>query len=116
MIRSIMLILSLMILIRTSSAQEVIRLDQGQVAPFSGNLIKTEKLEEFYKSHKKIPLLEENYELEKQRTSLYRDRIRDTEKELSKAKFKGYLGAVGGFVLGVVITGVAAKAAIEATR
>ena len=116
MIRIIMLILSLTILINISNAQDVIRLDQGQSAPFSGNLIKTERLEEFYKSHKKLPLVEENFELEKQRNSLYKERFQDTERELTKAKFKGYIGTIGGFVLGVIITGVAAKAAIESTR
>ena len=114
--RTMMLILLLMLSITTSSAQDVIRLDKDQVAPFSGNLIKTSKLEEFYKSHKIVPILEANISLEKQKLELYRDRLRETETELTRARTKAYLGTVGGFLLGVLITGFAAKAAIESAR
>lgn len=113
--KSMMLILLLM-LSTTISAQDAIRLDKGQTAPFSGNLIKTEKLEQFYKSHKKLPLVEANLSLEMQRIDLYKDRLKITEKELTRAKTKGYFATLGGFLLGVVITSVAAKAALESTR
>ena len=113
--RAMMLILLLM-LSTTINAQTAIRLDKGQVAPFSGNLIKTEKLEQFYKSHKKLPLVEANLSLERHRIELYRVRLRKTESELTRTKTKGYLATLAGFALGVVLTGVAAKAALESTR
>lgn len=97
-------------------AQDAIAIKQGEIAPFSGNLIKTERLEEFYKSHKKLPLLEAQIELEKQRLELYKDRVRSTEKELTRAKTKAYLGTIGGFALGVIITSIAARAALEGVR
>lgn len=113
--RAMMLILLLM-LSTTINAQDAIRLDKGQVAPFSGNLIKTEKLEQFYKSHKKLPLVEANLSLERHRIELYRVRLRKTESELTRAKIKGNLKTIGGFLLGVLVTSVAAKAALESTR
>ena len=97
-------------------AQDAISIKQGEIAPFSGNLIKTERLEEFYKSHKKLPLLEAQIELERQRLELYKDRVRSTEKELTRAKTKAYLGTIGGFALGVIITSIAARAALESVR
>lgn len=113
--RTMMLILLLM-LSTTTSAQDAIRLDKGQTAPFSGNLIKTKKLEQFYKSHKKLPLVEANLSLERERIELYRVRLRKTESELTKSKIKGNVKTLAGFLLGVVITSVAAKAALESTR
>ena len=62
--KNMMLILLLMLLTTTANSSEVIRLDQGEIAPFSGNLIKTERLVQYYKDSKKLPLLElriENY-------------------------------------------------------
>ena len=113
-----MKLLSILLLLISSSCfgQDVIRLDKDQVAPFSGNLIKVERLAEFYKSHKTLPLVEANLSLERQRIELYRDRLRKTESELTRAKTKAYLGTAGGFLLGVLITGFAAKAAIESVR
>ena len=117
MIRIWTLMSLLMLLITTNSfAQDAIALNKGDIVPFSGNLIKTEKLQEFFKSHQKLPLVEAKLELEAQRNSLYKDRLRDTEKQLSRANLKGNLGTIGGFILGVVITSVAAKAALESTR
>jgi hypothetical protein len=90
-------------------AQDVVAIKQGEVAKFSGNLIKTERLVQYFKDSKKLPLME-------MKVDLYKTRLKQTERELSKANFKSYIGTVGGFVLGVVITGIAAKAALESTR
>ena len=90
-------------------AKDVIAIKQGEVAQFSGNLIKTERLVQYYKDSKKLPLLE-------LRIENYRAIMKQNQRDISKANFKSYIGTVGGFVLGVVITGIAAKAALESTR
>jgi hypothetical protein len=106
----------LLISVTNSFAQDSVAIKKGEPAPFSGNLVKTELLQEFFKSHQKVPLLEESIELHKQKHEIYKESLRESEKQLSRANLKANLGMIGAFALGVVLTGVAAKAAIESTR
>jgi hypothetical protein len=116
--------LFLALLVTTNAlAQSVQKLDKGTPAPFSGWLI-TEKVAET--SARNVDLLEAK---EKQILKLehlrvldagdmehYKQRSKDLQKQLHKQETKQYWTNAGAFALGVLLTGLAAKAAIESTK
>ena len=111
----VMLMILLMISIKSSYAQAT-KLDKGNPAPFKGVLITEDKLVEYDKAERLNIALKDLNNLHDLRHDQYKKDLREAKSELNKAVFKGYVGTIGGFVLGVLITGVAAKAAIEATK
>lgn len=99
-----------------SNAQTSTLLTKGTPAPFSGTLIRNERVNELVKAEKRNILLEELSIKQDQRVEIYRTEASRLETQLARAQFKSFWTNVGFFALGVVVTGVAAKAAIESVR
>lgn len=82
--------------------------------PTMQKLAKTD--EELEKTKKLVQAQEHLQKLSEAEIDFYKQRSSAQQKQLEKAETKNLLITTGAFVLGVVLTGVAAKAAIEATR
>lgn len=110
------LMILLMILISTNSFGQAQKIKVGERATFDGVLITEKQLQEYDTAERANRVLKELSSLQDMRIEQYRKDLKEAKSEINKVAFKGYLGTAGGFVLGVLITGFAAKAAIEATR
>lgn len=111
-----------LLIIRLAHADMTV-LKKGDTAAYDGVLVDAEQMKEFRQTNEEKKLLNlENLKLKdlsdinNQRIELYKEQVKQSTDALSSSERKGYLYNVGFFVLGVVITGFAAKAAIEATR
>ena len=110
------IILILILTINTAFAQNSITLNKGEIAPFSGHLVKSEKLKELIKSDKQVPLLKAKFELQEDLIQYHKDNTREIRSELSKSELKGNLKMIGSFFVGVLVTGFAFKVNQEITR
>lgn len=86
-------------------------------------IVKDPTMQEMAKTVDKLELTEKLVEQQKTLLKLsneeiehYKAQSQSRGKELNKAESRQYLTGLAGFALGVVLTGIAAKAAIEATR
>lgn len=104
-------------------AQAPQRIQQGAPAQFSGwavteafmqNAARTKDLAEL--QEQKILKLEHLRVLDLGDIEHYKMRSNQLQNQLSKEETKRSVYSFGAFMLGVIITGVAAKAAIESTR
>lgn len=118
----VMLILTLTIW-TTSYSANIVKINKGDPAPFSGVLVTNAKLDEFAGTKKKSELQDgkirslEALSLNlKDQIAYQKDRARTYQREVLKADTKRFFSNSGYFILGVLLTGVAAKAAIESTR
>ena len=111
-----LMILLTILITENSLAQNAAALDKGQIAPFKGVLITESQLQEYDKAVRSNVALKELGDLYDLRVEQYKKDLSEAKSELNKAHLKGYLGTTGGFILGVLITGFAAKAAIKATQ
>jgi len=105
------------------SFAEMTALNKGDTAPYQGVLIDSEQMKEFRKINEDKKSLElENLKLKDlslindQRIELYKTEVKQVREDLSRSEKKAFWQSAGTFVLGVLVTGFAAKVAIEATR
>lgn len=115
-------ILIALLIVRLAHA-EMITLDKGQIAPFGGVLVDAEQMKEFRQINEDKKNLElQNIKLkdlgviQEQRIDLYKLEVQRVREDLSRSEKKAFWQSAGTFVLGVLVTGFAAKVAIEATR
>lgn len=104
-------------------AQNIQRIEQGTSAPRSGWLTSDSFVQDAARNKdlieakdKQILKLEHLRVLDMGDMDHYKARSKQLEKRLDKEETKRGLYSAGAFVLGVIITGFAAKAAIESTR
>lgn len=117
------LFIILIMFLNVSYSQEIVGLKKGDVAPFDGALVDQGQMKKFreHKTQLDLEITQNdalktlNDRLENKLTIKDRE-IKEMEWELTRTRVKGNIYNVGFFVLGVVITGFAAKAAIESTR
>lgn len=119
--KNIVLILAL--LLNCVYAGEIVTLNKGDIAPFSGALVDKEQLSEFRKIDEERKLLDQQNvklkdlaDIHNQRIDLYKQEVKMVRDDLSSQQRKSFWTNIGYFALGVVVTGLAAKVAIEATR
>lgn len=106
-----------------SGCPNVVRINTGTSSPCDGWLVSEPQMQDFAKTDDKLKLEQEMSQLNKQLLSLsaaeiefYKERAKSQSKELEKAETRQWLSTAGAFALGVVLTGIAAKAAIEVAR
>ena len=107
----------------TAHAQKLEVVKKGQKAPYSGLLADKKQMEQFREINEKKKLLEkQNIELKDlaltkdQRIKFHQENADFYKQELRKQESRTFWAKVGYFALGVVVTGIAAKTAIEASR
>lgn len=105
------------------SSQNAKILSKGDVAPFDGVLLKDNVLQELYKNKETLQIVENKVlslkELsytQEEIIKVHRSQIKEHNKELRRERRKNFWSNVGYFTLGCLLTGVAAKVAIESTR
>lgn len=118
-----LLLLMFFLLAYELSYAELIPLKKGDTAPYNGILVDAPQMKEFRQINEEKKLLElENLKLKDlslindQKVGLYRNQTEALSKELVRSERKAFWQSVGTFALGVIVTGFAAKVAIEATR
>ena len=96
-------------LINSSFAQNVVKLNEGSVAPFTGALVSDEKFNDLVKAKKKVIVLEDLRAAQEELIEHHKQAARVARTELSKAQFRGFWTNTGYFVLGAILTGFAFK-------
>jgi hypothetical protein len=103
--------------------KNVQRIPYGSVAACDGWLVSephmqklTRTDEELEKTKKLVQAQELLQKLTAEEVEHYKQQSKSHQQELRKAEQKHFWVGVGAFALGVVMTGIAAKAAIESTR
>ena len=115
--------LLLCVLLALNVQAEMVVMKKGQEALFDGILADQKQMEQFRQTNEEKKILElQNMKLKDlaaindQRIDLYKQEVKEVRADLSSSQRKTILYSVGYFVLGVLVTGFAAKAAIESTR
>ena len=103
-----MLILTLF-LINSAFAQNSVPLNEGDIAPFSGHLVKKERIEKLIKAEKSNIVLKDLGIAQDELIEYHKQDARLQRNKLSEAKFKSFWVSTGYFVLGVLVTGFAFK-------
>lgn len=102
-------IVLMMFLITSISNSFAGTLQKGEAAPFTGILLTKERAEIAMKAERSNIVLKDLQIAQEELTEYHRDTARVARTELSKAQVKGYIHVIGAFILGVVVTGFAAK-------
>lgn len=97
------------LLSNTAFAQNAVKLDKGEKAPFSGALVVEETLDELVKAKKSNIVLKDLRITQDEIIEYHKDQARTYRKKLSQAKWDGFWSNTGYFILGVVLTGFAFK-------
>lgn len=99
------------------------KIKTGTSSPCDGWIVSEPKMQELAKTtdelelSKKLILAQEHLRtLDVAEIEFYKKRNKATEKALSQSEMQKTLVGIGAFALGVIVTGFAAKAAIEATK
>jgi hypothetical protein len=107
----------------TANSQDIVALEKGEVAPFSGALVPPEKLNEMRKvdeelviTRKQITSFKELNAVNEEKIDFYRVTASDYRDELRSERTKNVFKNAGYFLLGALLTGVATKVAIEASK
>ena len=99
----------LTLLFCTSTFAQSTILQKGQIAPYTGILLTEERAEKAVKAEKSNIVLRDLGMAQEELTEYHRDAARVARTELTKSQVKGYIHVIGAFILGVVVTGFAAK-------
>lgn len=107
----------------TVLCQNAVRLNKGESSPFTGTLLTDEILQEIDKDSRKVEILEKQVItlkdlnlIKDSKVSYYKDEVGFYHKEIKRERRKSFWSNVGYFTLGCLLTGLAAKVAIESTR
>ena len=100
----LMMILTTILISNTAFAQNSVTLNEGDIAPFKGHLVKKERLEKLVKAEKSNIVLKDLRVTQEVLIEYHREDAMVQREKLSKAKFDSNLKSVGYFVLGAVIT------------
>ena len=92
-----------------SFAQNAAKLNKGDIVPFDGILLTSERAEKAMKAEKKVLVLSDLRIAQEELTEYHRADARVQRRKLSNAKFESYLHNLGMFALGVILTGFAFK-------
>lgn len=110
------ILISLLIISNLSFAQNAVILNKGEAAPFKGALVKEETLDSLVKSDKKVIKLEQLRLTQEQMTNYYKKEAEMSREQAHIERTRSDLKSIGSFILGCVLTGLAAKVAIESSR
>jgi hypothetical protein len=103
------LILTLIISIQSSFAQNAVKITKGSKSPFSGVVLKESTFNGLVKSDKKVLKLEDLSIVQDELIDYHKYEASAYRKELIKEKIGNNLTSIGYFVLGVLVTSFAFK-------
>lgn len=115
--KNLIILLTLLItLISKSFAQNAASIKQGEVAPFTGVLLTEERADKAMKAEKKVIKLEDLRIAQEELINYHEEQSKTYRRKLVEAKFESFGYVVGAFVIGVLVTGFAAKMNQEINR
>tara|TARA_R100001086_G_scaffold214248_1_gene130254 strand:+ start:976 stop:1311 length:336 start_codon:yes stop_codon:yes gene_type:complete len=109
------LLLAFILTFSTCFAQ-VQKIEKGEPAPFTGAIVTAKQLSEFRKTREINIKLKDLQVVNEQRIEFYKEEAKHYQVQIKKERIKHFWEKAGYFALGVLVTGIAAKAAIESTR
>lgn len=116
-------LLMITLIISHANSQDIVKLNQGEVAPFTGALVSPDRLNEFritdeeHKIAKKQIIQFKDLQIvNDQRIDYYKSTTEEYKEELSEERTKSTIKSAGYFLLGALLTGLATKVAIESTK
>lgn len=104
-----LVLMTLMIFWVNSAFAKSVTIQKGEVATFSGHLITSDVAEEAAKNKLKVIKLEDLRIAQDELIKYHESQSKGYRKKLSEAKFEAFTHVLGAFVLGVLVTGFAAK-------
>jgi hypothetical protein len=105
----ILLMIILITSINSAFAQNAVKLNKGEVAPFTGALVKEERLDKLVKAEKSNIVLKDLRIAQDELIEYHKTDARKQREKLSDAKFEAFWTNAGYFVLGAVLTGLTFK-------
>lgn len=103
------ILILILLLTNVAFAQNASTLNKGDTAPFSGILVKKERLETLVKAEKSNIVLRDLRVTQDELIEYHKDTARLYRKRLAEAQWSGFWANTGYFVLGIVLTSVAFK-------
>lgn len=107
----------------TDCAKNVQKISVGALAVCSGWLVSEPQMQDFAKQTDENKIMREQVSLHEKRQLLtdieletYKQNNKQLEKEIARVERKSFFLQAGAFALGAILTGFAAKVAIESTR
>jgi cell shape-determining protein MreC len=123
MLKILLIILSLNSAFAYDCSKNVHKAQAGTTINCPAWIVSDKQMQEFVKVDEENPLLKEKISLQEKKLFLteteleiYKDNNKALKKEVSKMERKSFYTNVGYFVLGALLTGFAAKVAIETTK
>lgn len=113
--RIIILTITLIISIN-SFAQNAVKLNKGEVAPFTGALVKPDRLDKLVKAEKAEAVLRDLRVTHESIIKFHRKDAQRQREKLSEANFKNSIYNTGYFLLGVILASYAFKLQGEINR
>ena len=113
--KKIVLMITLIISIN-SFAQNAVKLNKGEVAPFTGALVKPDRLDKLVKAEKAEAVLRDLRTTHESIIKFHKEDAQRQREKLSRAEFKSNLYNIGYFVLGVVLASYAFKVQQEINK
>jgi len=101
--------ISLIVLTNESFAQNAVRLNKGDIAPFTGTILTDSKLIELDKAQRSNIVLKQLGIAKDELIVYHKQDARVQRRKLSEARFKGFWANTMYFGLGVILTGFAFK-------
>jgi hypothetical protein len=121
--KNLLILTVLLIWIDNLVYAEMAVMKRGDVCAFDGVLVDAPQMKEFRQINEDKKNLElQNLKLkdlsavQDERVELYRRQAQSLNSELAKSESRSFWKSIGYFGLGVLVTGLAAKVAIESTR
>ena len=103
------LILLIILLTNSAFAQNSVKLNKDDPAPFDGHLVKKERLVDLIKAEKKVIVMKDLGIHHNELIEYHRQDARVQRRKLSEAKFGAFMTNTGYFVLGAVLTALTFK-------
>lgn len=114
--RSMILILLSTTLISSSFAQNAVKLEKGQSAPFEGVLLTKERAEKAVKAEKKNIVLSDLRIAQDELIEFHKTDARRQRRKLSQAKFESHIYNAAYFIFGALAASYAFKIQQEVNR
>lgn len=116
-------LIAVLMLFSFSCRADIVLLKKGESAPFEGALVDQAQMKEFRENKVQLDLeVKQNTALKElnlrldEKIDYHKAETRALEKTLSEVKFKSHMTNIGYFVLGVALTSLATKFAMETVK
>lgn len=111
--KNVCLLITLLLILMTDSFAQATKLNEGEVAPFSGILMTKERAEKAAKAEKRELVLRDLGVIKDELIKYHKKDAQTQRDRLREAKFDSFISNTGYFLLGCVLTSISFKIAQE---